>query len=111
LIDAELNLLDRQILDRDGHPMLAVGDLVLERDDDGRWTIDRVILGSGLTTRFFGAHRPLATRDTLDWHVVTDVGYVLNTDAERDEVAALWRERWWRDQVISKIPGGNHDPG
>jgi len=111
LVDANLHLLDRQVLDRDDRPILAAGDLELEQSDEGRWHIVRVILGSGLTARFFGAHRPASTRDTLDWDIITDLGAAISTDVDRDDVDALWTERWWRDHVIVKIPGGQHDPG
>jgi len=111
LIDANLHLLDRQLLDRDGRPILAIGDLRIERRDDGRHVVTQLLLGFGLTARFFGAHRPVSDADGVPWSSVTEVGSAITTNLARDDVPALWVERWWRDRVIAPIPGGRHDPG
>lgn len=111
LIDANLHLLDRQLLDRDGRPVLAVGDVEMDRTDSGRLVITCLVLGSGLTARFFGADRPVSTRETMAWDAVTEIDAAISTDADRDDIPGLWIERWWRDHVIGRIPGGRHDPG
>ncbi|HEY0698055.1 MAG TPA: PRC-barrel domain-containing protein, partial [Micromonospora sp.] len=39
------DLLDRQIVDRDGTPVGKVDDVELDRDDDGRWYVVALLTG------------------------------------------------------------------
>lgn len=111
LLDANLHLLDRAVLDRDGRPVLAVDDVELETPEGGgRPVVARLLLGSGLATRFFGAHQPRWSRYGVPWSSVTDVGSALTLGTSRDELDVLWLERWLRERVVGRIPGGRHDP-
>ncbi len=111
VLDANIHLLDRAVLDRDGVPVLAVDDVEIDwPDDGGPVLLTSLVLGSGLTSRFFGAHQPRHTRLTVDWREVVDVGSAVQLGADRDDLDATWHERWLRDRVVGRIPGGRHDP-
>ncbi len=111
LIDANLHLLDRAVLDRDGWPVLAVADVEIEvPEGGGRPVVASLLLGSGLATRFFGIHRPRRSRYGVAWSRVTRLGSGISLSASRDELGVLWFERWLRDRVVGRIPGGRHDP-
>ena len=35
---------------------------------------------------------------------------VLDLDIPGDDLPVTWTERWVRDRIIRRIPGGRHDP-
>jgi len=111
LVDANIHLLDRAVVDRDGVPVLAVDDVELDWPDDGPVRVTRLVLGSGLTSRFFGAHQPSHVRLSVPWSDVTDLGDAVHLGVERDSLDATWFERWLRDRVIGRIPGSRHASG
>jgi hypothetical protein len=116
LVDARLHLLDRQVHDRDGLPVTAVDDLDLSGPADhlpGGGEPPRVIAllaGAVLATRLFGGHAPLSQLHRIDAEHVTHVGTVLDLDVPGDDLPVTWTERWVRDRIIGRIPGGHHDP-
>jgi hypothetical protein len=118
ILDAELHLLDRQILDVDGTPVCTVDDLELsgiEFDvpiDRGTPapTIESLLSGPVLATRIFGGRPPSSRWDRIPWHSVSDVGVVVSLGVREETLDVTWIERWLRDRVIRRIPGGRHDP-
>ena len=46
----------------------------------------------------------------MRWSHVTDVATVVSLDVRGEGLDVLWVERWLRDHVIGRIPGGRHDP-
>ena len=118
VLDARLHLLDRQILDVDGTPVCTVDDLEVHGVDgadrpDGTQTavVTALLSGAVLATRIFGGRPPPARWHRIRWSDVTDVGTTLDLGVRSEELDVTWPERWVRDHIIRRIPGGSHDPG
>ncbi len=119
VLDARLHLLDRQVLDVDGVPVTTVDDLDLEAVDGtdqnlpGERTtmLTAILTGPVLATRVFGGRPPASRWVRLPWSVVTDVSTALHLGVRGTSLDATWTERWVRDHIIARIPGGRHDPG
>lgn len=117
ILDAGLDLLDRQILDPQGVPVSTVDDLELtEPADRARLDpgepprVSALLTGPILLTRVFGGRLPDSRFIRIPWKVVADVGVVVSVGVAADSLDASWTERWMRDHVIARIPGGRHDP-
>jgi hypothetical protein len=117
VLDAGLDLLDRQILDPDGVPVSTVDDLELTTPDDLEHldpdsppVIASLLTGPILLTRVFGGRLPDSRFIRIPWKVVADPGTVVTVGVAADSLDASWTERWMRDHVIARIPGGRHDP-
>ncbi|HEY0248853.1 MAG TPA: hypothetical protein VGC45_11395 [Gryllotalpicola sp.] len=116
-IDARLHLLDRQIIAADGTPLATVDDLELEGiEPDGRVDSERAVRvtallsGPVLWTRIFGG-RPRPDRlDAVPWRAVEDVDVVVTVTGAADDYPVSWTERWVRERIIGRIPGGRHAP-
>lgn len=116
LLDAHLHLLDRQVLDRDGAPACVVDDLELgevQRNSDGNLDppeVTGLLSSPALVRRLFGGRPPQARMHRVDWSHVTRVGNTVDLDCEGEALDCTWLERWVRDRIIARIPGGRHDP-
>jgi hypothetical protein len=121
ILDARLHLLDRQVLDVDEVPVCTLDDLELEVADgepaeDGRIdgsvpvVIAALLTGPVLGTRIFGGRPPSSRWYRLPWRHVLDVGTAVRLGVHGADLDATWLERWTRDHVIGRIPGGTHDP-
>lgn len=109
VLDADVHLLDRSIEDAGGRPAAFVADAELRRDGDDL-VLGDLIAGSGLLERLFGGHTPARLLHRFAWSDVAQIGtrVVLRLPAGDHEV--LWPERWVRDHIVARIPGGRHDP-
>lgn len=117
-LDAGLDLLDRQLLDRDGRPVGKVDDLELGMHDQGlvleALLVGPQALGARIGGRFGRAMAAIAARLSGSEHPVTvpieqveDIGVVVRLGPSADEIARAGRlEHWLRDQVVVRIPGG-----
>lgn len=117
VLDAGLELLDRQILDPKGVPVSTVDDLELTTPDDLAHVdpekppmVDALLTGPILLTRIFGGRLPDSRFVRIPWTIVADVETVVKVGVAADSLDASWTERWMRDHVIARIPGGRHDP-
>ncbi|AYF98032.1 hypothetical protein [Protaetiibacter intestinalis] len=117
VIDAQLHLLDRQVLDREGVPVTAVDDLELSDipfDADLAGVeppvIDGLLSGAVLGTRIFGGRPPASRWHRIPWGSIAELGIAIRLDAHADDLELTWPERWVRDHIIGRIPGGRHDP-
>jgi len=117
VLDARLHLLDRQVLDRDRVPVTTVDDLELrgtdgDPDPTGADTVVLTELLSGpvLATRIFGGRPPASRWHRIGWRHVADVGVSLRLGVRGADLDVTWTERWLRDHVVARIPGGRHDP-
>lgn len=117
VLDADLELLDRQILDPDGVPVTTVDDLELSTpadlahlEPDHPPVVTALLTGPILMTRIFGGRLPESRFIRIPWSIVTRVGTVVSVGARADSLDGSWTERWIRDHVIGRIPGGRHDP-
>jgi len=117
VLDADLDLLDRQILDPDGVPVSTVDDLELTDPDDLEHldpdtppVVSALLTGPILATRIFGGRMPDSRFIRIPWKVVADPGIVVTVGVAADSLDASWAERWMSEHVIGRIPGGRHDP-
>lgn len=118
VLDARLHLLDRQVLDVDGVPVCTVDDLEVHGVDgsdrpDGTQTavVTSLLSGAVLATRVFGGRPPSSRWHRIRWSHVADVGTTVALGVRGDTLDVTWTERWVRDRVIGRLPGGRHDPG
>lgn len=118
VLDARLHLLDRQVLDVDGVPVCTVDDLEVhgvdgsERPDGTQAAVVTSLLsGAVLATRVFGGRPPSSRWHRIRWTHVADVGTTVALGVRGDTLDVTWTERWVRDRVIGRLPGGRHDPG
>ncbi|MFE4541616.1 hypothetical protein [Arthrobacter sp. NPDC056727] len=124
-LDAQLHLLDRQVLDSDGVPVTTVDDLEFGAPGGGDISAGAVIpegtpapvltallTGPVLGTRIFGGRPPSSRLIRIPWKDVADVGVVVRLGVSGQGLDADWVERWIRDKIITRIPGsgGRRDP-
>jgi sporulation protein YlmC with PRC-barrel domain len=125
VLHAGLQLLDRQLVDRNGRLCGKVDDLELtDPDVNGNVHVAAVVSGPGaLLTRT--GHRRLGRwlrrftsfafttegPDPLRIPIsrVADIGNHVTLSLDSEEVATFAFERWTRDHVIGHIPGSSHD--
>jgi hypothetical protein len=118
LLDAHLHLLDRQVIDVHGIPITTVDDLELAdvpyQQDIPPGTpapeICALLSGPVLATRIFGGRPPASRLQRIEWSDVFDVGVTISLTLGGETLDLTWTERWVRDRIIGRIPGGRHDP-
>jgi sporulation protein YlmC with PRC-barrel domain len=117
------DLLDRQILDRDGRPVGKVDDVELAYAADGTASISALLvgqqalgqrLGGALGRWMAGTARRLA--DTPDkkpirigLKLVAGINSAMNLSVEREMLQEPPLEIWLRDHLIDRIPGAHHE--
>ena len=117
-LDAQLHLLDRQVLDNEGAPVTTVDDLEISGAEIGQPidegtpapVLSALLTGPVLGTRIFGGRPPSSRLIRIPWKDVADVGVVVTLGVSGENLDAGWVERWIRDKIIARIPGGRHDP-
>ena len=121
---AVLELLDRQIVDRDGMLAGKVDDLEFEIDDepDALPRVTGILSGLGALAGHIGGdagqwleateRRLTEDRDRhpsrIDFGLVGEIGSAIEIAADRDDLDSNRAERWARDVIIDKIPGAGH---
>jgi hypothetical protein len=118
-LDAQLHLLDRQVLDADGVPVTTADDLEINApppdepipEGTPAPVLTALLTGPALGTRIFGGRPPSSRLIRIPWADVADVGVVIRLGVRGANLDAGWVERWIRDNIIGRIPGGRHDPG
>ncbi|MDT0169697.1 hypothetical protein [Pseudarthrobacter sp. BRE9] len=118
ILDAQLHLLDRQVLDHDGVPVTTVDDLEVSGpamdveipQGAAPPVITALLTGPVLGTRIFGGRPPSSRLIRIPWKDVAEVGVVVRLGVGGEPLDASWVERWVRDKIIARIPGGRHDP-
>ena len=113
------DVLDKQMVDRDGHKLGKVDGAVLELRDDGPPRL--VYLEAGATTlaRRLGRWpgrlaRNLAQRwggphteaYRIPWTRVRKVGIDIGVDVQREETRVDVLEDWLRIHIVEHLPGG-----
>ena len=122
---AALELLDRQLVDRDGLLAGKVDDLEFSPPDDGDDlpTLVAILSGLGALASHIGgrtgrwlaaveqrlANEPETTPSRIPYEFVTDLGAAVHLSAVRDELDSSRAERWTRDVIITNIPGAGHE--
>ena len=118
VLDAQLHLLDRQVLDADGVPVTTADDIEIDGLEAGvpippgapAPSLTALLTGPVLGTRIFGGRPPSSRLIRILWKDVADVGIVISLGVRGGSLDADWVERWVRDKIITRIPGGRHDP-
>ncbi|HTN56943.1 MAG TPA: hypothetical protein VL043_01615, partial [Protaetiibacter sp.] len=89
LLDAELHLLDRQVLDRAGTPVTAVDDLELSEVPLGADltgieppVIENLLAGAVLGTRLFGGRTPDKRWHRIPWSTIAKLGVAIELEAD-----------------------------
>jgi len=114
VLDARLHLLDRLLVDVDGRPVTTVDDLELDGIETGRKIpagaappqVQAILSGNALPTRIFGGTPPDSRLDRIDWADVDRIDVAVHLTVHGDDLDHLWIERWVRDRVVGRIPGG-----
>ena len=123
-IDVEVQLLDHQILDRDGVFAGKVDDAEIRIREDGTATLDAVLSGPGVLAGRLGHRRYGRWRERLEstlepagermtriaGHLVRRIDTSVHLSIPVDELASQGTERWVRDHVIGHIPGASIGP-
>jgi sporulation protein YlmC with PRC-barrel domain len=123
-LDAYYELLDRQIVDRDGRMVGKVDDLEVEQRADGTIVVTGLLTGpAALGPRIGGALGSIATASwsrlsgrapddprRVDIGQVTELGTVVRLDIARESTDVDGFETWMRDRIISALPGARQDP-
>jgi hypothetical protein len=121
---ASLDLLDRQLRDREGIECGNVDDLELTRADDGTLYVTAILAGPGVLWYRLGrrrigtwiqrAHRRTGFADEADHtRIPIELAYSIrgsiDVAVDRADLATTAIERWTADHVIGHIPGHDHD--
>jgi hypothetical protein len=116
LLDARLHLLDRQLLDADKDPVGIVDDLELDGVEPDRAIdvnapapqVTALLSGQVLATRIFGGAPPRSRLQEIPWTSVASVGITVQLRPTDVSFDVHWVERWLRDHIVARIPGGRH---
>jgi hypothetical protein len=120
--DAELHLLDRQIVDRDDAPVANVDDIELVVRADGRLAVAALLCGPGAlgprtggrlgrwTTAIWRRLRPDESPQPgrIDATLVTGTDSAVHVSASVAELGVDGLEQWVRRYVVDRIPGAQH---
>ena len=119
-MDLLRDILDKQIIDRDGTFLGRVDGIVLELRDDAPPRIDRFELGFPVLARRLGARaeefvnrirQRLSIRSegrfVIPWALVAEITeHHVKVEVVAKETPAFEWENWLRKHVITKLPGG-----
>ena len=115
--DAQLHLLDRQMIDRDGVPVSTVDDVEVAGvqvgepvDHSAPPTVSALLVGAAVLPRIFGGRMPRSRWDRIPWDVVTRLDTTVELNVQADDLDATWLERWFREVIVARIPGGRDAP-
>jgi sporulation protein YlmC with PRC-barrel domain len=124
-LDAALQLLDRQLVDKDGRLAGKVDDLELTFPEGGGPPVVTAILaGPGALSRRIGgrlgawleavANRLRGGDDAeparVPFAVVKEIGSAVELHVAKAELETDRLEAWTRDRIIGKLPGAGHAP-
>jgi sporulation protein YlmC with PRC-barrel domain len=115
------DLLDRQILDRDGEPVGKVDDVELDVDADGGLYVSALLVGQqALGQRIGGrlgswiagtARRLSPDYDRgpirVPYELVSGLNSAVNLSVRRELLPDPALETWLRDHLIGRIPGAS----
>jgi sporulation protein YlmC with PRC-barrel domain len=121
---AALNLLDRQLIDREGRMCGNVDDVEIEIDADGRAYVSALLSGPGTLAPRLGMRRYGDWMRRAHAHVdgdgddpariplarVADINNHVTLSLEHEELGSLDGEQWAREHIISRIPGSRSAP-
>ena len=121
---AALHLLDRQLVDADGHLCGNVDDLELTETDEGMVYVSALVSGPGALWYRLGRRRlggwwrdhigvlmgaTDPDPDRIPIRHVADIGSAITISLDAATLPSLATEHWVRDHIIGHIPGSRHD--
>ena len=124
-LEAALQLLDRQLVDKDGRLAGKVDDLELTFPDGGGPPLVTAILaGPGALSRRVGGRlgawlEAVANRlregddrrpARVPFSAVTEIGSAVRLRVAKADLETNRLEAWTRDRIIGKLPGAGHAP-
>jgi sporulation protein YlmC with PRC-barrel domain len=115
------DLLDRQILDRDGEPVGKVDDVELDIDADGTPYVTALLvgqqalgerIGGRLGSWIAGTARRLSPEHNrgpirIPYDLVSQINSAVNLSVHRELLPDPPLESWLRDHLIGRIPGAS----
>lgn len=112
------DLLDKQLVDRNGRKAGKVDGIVL-KIQEGRPRIAYLEVGWPVLARRLGKrparwsdgllrHWNGGIRTRLPWERIESVGRDIHLDIDSEKSTLLTVERWLRRQIVRRMPGGNH---
>lgn len=118
-LDLNLDLLDRQVVDRDGKLVGKVDDLELERGADDSLYVAAILVGSRALSRrlrgrpgvWLGSVAARLSHDDIpriDMAQVSEIGPEIKLGAARADLQVAPLEDWVREHVVARIPGSRH---
>jgi hypothetical protein len=118
VLDARLQVLDRQLHDHLGNPIGVVDDIDLDGvpvDVDievgtAAPVVAALVTGHVWATRIFGGRPPASRLQFIAWELVDRLDVVITLGDNDTQLDSLWVEHWLRRHVIGRIPGGRHAP-
>jgi sporulation protein YlmC with PRC-barrel domain len=123
-LDANLHLMDRQIVDNDGRMVAKVDDVELEEQADGRIVVTALLTGPGALGPRLGGATGFVTTNTwsrlagragkdpkrIDIGDVSDIATAITLHVSRRTADVDGFELWVRDRLIAAFPGQGEDP-
>jgi hypothetical protein len=120
VLDLNLHLLDRQIIDTEGLLVCKVDDLELEPGEDGALYVSAILVGPRALGRRIGGRlgrwiTSIASRQAttppprVDISLVRDIGSAVTLDARRADLDLAPLDDWVDRHIISRIPGSRHE--
>lgn len=121
-MDLVRDILDKQLLDREGKPMGRVDGLVMQVGERSRPRITHIEIGGATLAarlhpvfervtnrlaRLWGPRRPRPVR--IPWSHVETVGRDIKLDVEAKEWGTIAWETWIARHIIEHIPGSGHE--
>lgn len=124
---AGLQLVDRQLVDRDGLMAGCVDDLELTAgEEERRLYVTAILSGPGALAQRLGRkrlggwlrrlHATVSPGDEnedpvrIPFNVVSGIGNHVSLGTGHEAVGGALTERWVRDHVVNHIPGSGHAP-
>ncbi len=120
---AVLDILDRQILDREKRFAGTVDDVEFGVAEDGQLSVVALLAGPGVLARRVGWRRFGAWLEKFSVYAtpgdddpsriplarVADIGSAITVSMDHTEMGTEMTERWFRDHVIGHIPGSRDE--
>lgn len=117
-LEAQLHLLDRQVVDSEGRMAGKVDDLELTEAEDGRLMVTAILTGPGaLGPRIGGVLGALATATwsrlsghpkerpgRIDHRLITEIGTVIRLASPHTALETQGFETWVRTRIIEALP-------
>jgi len=117
------DLLDRQIVDRDGEPVGKVDDVELTHSPDGSLHVTALLLGQEVLGERIGGRlgRTIAAAarrlsgeggrppQRIPMELIADIDNTVTLSVKRELLPDPPLEAWLRDHLITRIPGNRHE--